>query len=272
MAADLDWNPPKGKGGTRPFSNPLLVRPELAKCKATTYDLPGPGHTYGKALERDREDAGAVVASWQVHVKNPQAQPGVDFRTLNRDAIIQGNISAKDNDEFRKHNADKPAYKLKQGEAGGSKLYLPSEGNADYLYGKASRPSTPIEFLMTNSYQRSFVEDLHMDEKDAKFLALALMVVAAQANKCNEFQRLIILRCLRADRFTVAATVWIINNMNHQKFVEPPAFDLDAIYEQSNTMDPLIFVLSTGVDPTKMLQTNAINRGLGDRLDRKSVV
>lgn len=159
MAADLDWNPPKGKGGTRPFSNPLLVRPELAKCKATTYDLPGPGHTYGKALERDREDAGAVVASWQVHVKNPQAQPGVDFRTLNRDAIIQGNISAKDNDEFRKHNADKPAYKLKQGEAGGSKLYLPSEGNADYLYGKASRPSTPIEFLMTNSYQRSFVED-----------------------------------------------------------------------------------------------------------------
>ena len=33
MAADLDWNPPKGKGGTRPFSNPLLVRPELAKCK-----------------------------------------------------------------------------------------------------------------------------------------------------------------------------------------------------------------------------------------------
>jgi len=159
MAADLDWNPPKGKGGTRPFSNPLLVRPELAKCKATTYDLPGPGHTYGKALERDREDAGAVVASWQEHVKNPQAQPGVDFRTLNRDAIIQGNISAKDNDEFRKHNADKPAYKLKQGEAGGSKLYLPSEGNADYLYGKASRPSTPIEFLMTNSYQRSFVED-----------------------------------------------------------------------------------------------------------------
>lgn len=27
------------------------------------------------------------------------------------------------------------------------------------MYGKASRPSTPIEFLMTNSYLRSFVED-----------------------------------------------------------------------------------------------------------------
>ena len=64
--------------------------PDLTPLRqATTYDLPGPGHTYGKALERDREDAGAVVASWQEHVKNPQAQPGVDFRALNRDAIIQ---------------------------------------------------------------------------------------------------------------------------------------------------------------------------------------
>ena len=87
-------------------------------------------------------------------------------------------------------------------------------------------------------------------------------------NKCNEFQRLIVLRCLRADRVTVASTSWIINNMNHQKFVEPPAFDLEAIYQQSNTLDPLIFVLSTGVDPTKMLQQAAIKRSLGDRFSQ----
>ena len=35
------------------------MRVELAKCKPTTYDLPGAGHTFGKALERDSEDAGA---------------------------------------------------------------------------------------------------------------------------------------------------------------------------------------------------------------------
>ena len=55
----LDWNPPKGKGGTAPFCNPLLVRPELAKVKATTYDLPDAGYTYGKAMTRDAEDASA---------------------------------------------------------------------------------------------------------------------------------------------------------------------------------------------------------------------
>ena len=47
------------RAGTQPFSNPLLVRTELAKVKPTTYDLPGAGHTFGKALERDAEDAGS---------------------------------------------------------------------------------------------------------------------------------------------------------------------------------------------------------------------
>ena len=88
------------RAGTQPFSNPLLVRTELAKVKPTTYDLPGQGHTFGKALERDAEDAGAgapvfplsceqrslrrlsqraltrvraraVTMSWKEHVKNP---------------------------------------------------------------------------------------------------------------------------------------------------------------------------------------------------------
>ena len=60
--------PPPFPAGTQPFSNPLLVRVELAKCKPTTYDLPGAGHTFGKALERDSEDAGAGPSA-------PQAPP-----------------------------------------------------------------------------------------------------------------------------------------------------------------------------------------------------
>ena len=84
-------------------------------------------------------------------------------------------------------------------------------------------------------------------------------------NKCGEFQRLIVLRCLRPDRVTAAATTWIINNMNHQKYVEPPPFDLDAIFKESVPQNPLIFVLSAGVDPTKMLRECAANNGMGER-------
>jgi len=160
MSAELDWNPPKGKGGTQPFSNPLLVRTELAKVKPTTYDLPGQGHTFGKALERDAEDAGAVTMSWKEHVKNPHQVPGSDFRALNREAIKAGQHTATAQTNFRKENQKKPEYRLKQGsETGAAQPALPSDGNREYMYGKASRPSTPIEFLMTNSYLRSFVED-----------------------------------------------------------------------------------------------------------------
>jgi dynein heavy chain len=53
--------------------------------------------------------------------------------------------------------------------------------------------------------------------------------------------------------------------MNHQKYVEPPAFDLDAIFQESVPHNPLIFVLSAGVDPTKMLRECATNNGMGEK-------
>ena len=53
--------------------------------------------------------------------------------------------------------------------------------------------------------------------------------------------------------------------MNHQKYVEPPAFDLDAIFKESVPHNPLIFVLSAGVDPTKMLRECASNNGMGEK-------
>ena len=53
--------------------------------------------------------------SWKEHVKNPDVVPGSDFRQLNRQAIIEGKTSAKEQDDFRKVNAKKPEYRLKMG-------------------------------------------------------------------------------------------------------------------------------------------------------------
>jgi dynein heavy chain len=39
------------------------------------------------------------------------------------------------------------------------------------------------------------------------------------------------------------------NNIGNE-FIDPPAFDLKAVYDTSNYKTPLIFVLSPGVDPT----------------------
>eukprot|EP00750_Incisomonas_marina_P005719 INCI14099.2.p1 GENE.INCI14099.2~~INCI14099.2.p1 ORF type:complete len:3630 (-),score=727.81 INCI14099.2:1911-12800(-) len=83
-------------------------------------------------------------------------------------------------------------------------------------------------------------------------------------NKLNEFQRMCILRSLRIDRVGFAAAKFVSNNMEDgEKFVEPPPFDLMAIYKSSNNLIPLVFVLSPGVDPTAQVF------GLGEKLGVK---
>ncbi|GLD91835.1 hypothetical protein PINS_up000368 [Pythium insidiosum] len=74
--------------------------------------------------------------------------------------------------------------------------------------------------------------------------------------KCNELQRMLLLRCIRPDRLSIQAARFTTSNLGAQ-FVDPPPFDLKAIYETSNYKTPLIFVLSPGVDPTNSLMALA---------------
>jgi dynein heavy chain len=87
----------------------------------------------------------------------------------------------------------------------------------------------------------------------------------AKYEEMNPLRRLCVLRCLRRDKIMNAISDFVIGEME-QKFVEPPVFDLKACYEDSDSVTPLIFVLSTGSDPMKDLLTLADNMGMGDRL------
>lgn len=66
--------------------------------------------------------------------------------------------------------------------------------------------------------------------------------------KFNEFQKLLIVRCLRSEKITPALQEFVKNKLG-VKFIEPPTFDLGGSYSDSNNKTPLIFVLSPGVDP-----------------------
>ena len=79
-------------------------------------------------------------------------------------------------------------------------------------------------------------------------------------NKLTELQRLLVVRSLRVDRTMSAATNFVANNLGPQ-YVEPPPFDLNAVFQSSSPGMPLIFVLSPGVDPTK--QVYALAEQLG---------
>eukprot|EP00163_Fabomonas_tropica_P002875 TRINITY_DN1232_c0_g1_i1.p1 TRINITY_DN1232_c0_g1~~TRINITY_DN1232_c0_g1_i1.p1 ORF type:complete len:4516 (+),score=1594.38 TRINITY_DN1232_c0_g1_i1:127-13674(+) len=70
--------------------------------------------------------------------------------------------------------------------------------------------------------------------------------------KCNELQRMIIVRSLRPDRVLTTVTAFITTHLG-QKFTEPPSVHLNEILGDSTNQTPLIFVLSPGVDPVAQL-------------------
>ena len=75
---------------------------------------------------------------------------------------------------------------------------------------------------------------------------------APWADQLGPFQKLLFLRLLRPDKLPNAIQAFVAHEMG-QKFVEPPQFDLDKCYQDSNALTPLIFVLSPGSDPMSVL-------------------
>jgi dynein heavy chain, axonemal len=80
--------------------------------------------------------------------------------------------------------------------------------------------------------------------------------------------RLTAVRAVRPDRALPAAARYVSANLG-AKFVEPPPFDLKAIFDSSTNITPLVFVLSPGVDPTA--QVLVLSNTLGVNLDACSL-
>jgi dynein heavy chain len=83
--------------------------------------------------------------------------------------------------------------------------------------------------------------------------------------KCNELQRLLLVRSLRPDRVIFAATTYVASALG-RKFVEPPVLNLAETFADSTALSPLIFVLSPGVDPTDALRKLAAEKDMSSKL------
>lgn len=156
---DVPGTPLIGHARPSAKTNALLLKPELGAVKQTTYSLPGPHHAYGKALLREDEGTGELLMNWMEHKPNPHAKPGRDFKALNKRAVVAGLTTAKATSIYRKtHDA-----RLKIGTHESRRFALAD----DIVHGKSTRPSTPMDDLISSAYRWSWVAS-HLEQDQAK--------------------------------------------------------------------------------------------------------
>jgi dynein heavy chain len=90
--------------------------------------------------------------------------------------------------------------------------------------------------------------------------------------------RLCALRTIRPDKIVLAVQKFV-NQIMGEKFIKPPPFDLQACYNDSSAVVPLVFILSAGSDPmgavfraAEALKTNvdpiSLGQGQGPKAER----
>lgn len=90
-------------------------------------------------------------------------------------------------------------------------------------------------------------------------------------DRLTAFQKLLVLRTIRPDKLVPGIMEFVKGKMG-VKFIEPPPFDLDASYADSNCCAPLVFILSPGADPMAGLMRFGESRGfVGSKLQSISL-
>eukprot|EP00954_Amorphochlora_amoebiformis_P013449 1056195-Amorphochlora_amoeboformis.AAC.1 len=85
--------------------------------------------------------------------------------------------------------------------------------------------------------------------------------------RLTAFQKIMIIKIMRPDKMTGAIQNFIMGeNVTGKAFVEPPPFDLIKSYNASRAQTPLVFVLSSGADPAKLLYDFAESKGMRETL------
>ncbi|XP_076985171.1 dynein axonemal heavy chain 1 isoform X3 [Tamandua tetradactyla] len=95
----------------------------------------------------------------------------------------------------------------------------------------------------------------------------------------DQFQKLLVLRCLRGDKVTNAMQDFVATNLE-PRFIEPQTANLPLVFKDSNSTTPLVFVLSPGTDPaadlykfaeemkfSKKLSAISLGQGQGPRAE-----
>lgn len=120
----------------------------LVQVKKVTHKLPEKNFAYGINKPRQAEGAREVSMMWVAHKGNPDAKPGPDFMAMNK--LAAG--TCKKASEVRAFREDNDVRLKKINPASQAKdkhrVRLPSDGNPNYTFGRASANRTIEEERM----------------------------------------------------------------------------------------------------------------------------
>lgn len=91
-------------------------------------------------------------------------------------------------------------------------------------------------------------------------------------DKISKFQRLMLLKVLRQEKLC-AGIARYVGDLHGPAFQFPPPWRLEEVFPDTTARTPIVFVLSTGADPTALLQRFAEGMGWqpGERLHMVSL-
>lgn len=138
----------------------------------------------------------------------------------------------------------------------------------DWLTDQAWDNVTELERLLPETYaglaaavQLNFKEWQHWYNSD-KPMPEDAQLPGEWETKCeDQMKKMIILRCFRPDRVTFAIRNFVATGMKSSDFITSRPTSLTDIFDESAPTLPIIFVLTTGVDPTELLIRFAAERG-----------
>ena len=84
-------------------------------------------------------------------------------------------------------------------------------------------------------------------------------------SKMDDFQKLIVLKAFRPEKLSAAFQMFVLNNMG-KFYTESPPVTMDVVYPDTDERTPMIFILSTGADPTATLLKYAKAKGQMEEL------
>ena len=70
--------------------------------------------------------------------------------------------------------------------------------------------------------------------------------------RCSDFDRLLLVRCMREDRMLLSAQTYIANTIG-KRYVDSRPLDLKAVEGEAHARCPVVALLSQGSDPTALV-------------------